>query len=254
MPSVGMSRPATSATAGMRRTTPLSGAAFTRPWPAAAASITSTLRSSPAKRQDAARHRRRRRCARACGAPATPTAPVGLDPGHAQHDGTPRDDRGEHAVIVRQAREPTRELRVEAGDEPRQPVRGQAIGLRHHDVEPDGGGPPAADQLDEPREERARPRPLAVAREARLVDLDDDGGPGPALPRRAVLVRVEDGQAQARSGSRLGSEQHDERDEQQDEAEGPAASAADRAHPRVLGPVALIRLVAGSGRRHVAHR
>ena len=50
MPSVGMSRPATSATAGMRRTTPPSRSTVTRPWPAAAASITSTLLSSPGKR------------------------------------------------------------------------------------------------------------------------------------------------------------------------------------------------------------
>ena len=65
-----------------------------------------------------------------------------LDPGHTQHDGPPTKDRREHAVVARQGSEPPRELRVEAGDEPRQPVRGQAIGLGHHDVEPDRGGPP----------------------------------------------------------------------------------------------------------------
>ena len=65
-----------------------------------------------------------------------------LDSGHAEHDGQSPDDRSEHAVIARQGGEPPRELQVDAGNEPRQPLRGQPIGLRHHDVEPDGGGPP----------------------------------------------------------------------------------------------------------------
>jgi hypothetical protein len=106
-------------------------------------------------------------------------------------------DRGaQHGVTRCQPPQTLAQIPVEPGHQRAQAVGRQPVGFRHDDVQPDRGRLAGGDRVEEPREDRARPWPLAVLFEAGVVDLDDHHGCRDLWPRREALVAVEDGATQ----------------------------------------------------------
>ena len=91
---------------------------------------------------------------------------------------------------------------------------------RWRQVEADHRGVGSGDARDQAGQERARPGPLAVTRERRVVDRHDDRGRRRPVARRERLIRVEGPASDPIDGRDVRGEddgdEHDERDRPQD--------------------------------------
>ena len=164
-----------------------------------------------------------------------------VEPDHAEDDGAVADGAREGGVLALEGAESRGEVVVDASEQ-----GGHAIRRRHDHVEADGGRVARGDEVDDARQARARPRPLAVPGEACLIDRDDDDGLGRAHPGRHGLVGVERDQAQGalewrrrREGDQGGAEHG--------ETEGSPAPPAEDARPRAIDPVRPLALPGGPG-------
>src|SRR5439155_22382625 len=78
-----------------------------------------------------------------------------------------------------------------------------AVDVYQQDVESDCGGSQLVETIDQPREQRPRPGPLAEALEAVVVDIDDTDRGRFVLPRLQAQEFVEDIQAKLHERPRL---------------------------------------------------
>ena len=160
-----------------------------------------------------------------------------LNPRDTEHHRAAAERGGESDVVARHGAQSLDKVAVEAGHEVGQPARRQPVRLGHQDVDADGRGPRRGDALHQLRQQRARPRPLPVAGQACVVDVDDDGGRRDALARHPILVGVETRQPQELRGPRVSDEQNGEQPDQHEEPERPATPPADQADPEPIRPV-----------------
>ena len=97
--------------------------------------------------------------------------------------------------MTRQPSQALRQLWIGGGDGKREPFRGKAVGLRKKYIHADCRRTGRANPVDEPRNQGARPRPLAESVQTRLVDGDYDRRRRAPFPRGQRLVAIEPGKA-----------------------------------------------------------
>ena len=153
----------------------------------------------------------------------------------AEHDPAPLDRVGQELVVVGHRLE-ARHQRVvgrdflDTLDDPR---RCCAVGIDQQDVESDRGGAQLVEAIDQPREQRPRPGPLAEALQAVVVDVDDADRGRLVLPRLQAQEFVEDIQAELHERPGLaepGEEGGEQNRQWQDVMEVPVEVSAKRLH------------------------
>ena len=243
---LGRSCPATEPISGTRRTIPsTSGVERHQPEPRGGLRERGQRAGQAGKfRQELARilaqdhHRRRPQLG------AIDRVEGGRDRGHAQHHLIAGHGLGHPRIVVRQAAQRRRKLRRDPFDLAGEDRRRIAVAFGEQDVAGDRSGAVVAQLVEQLREHRARPRPLADSGEARIVDVDDgDRQRLLGWARMEGLQLVEDLVAEGLDHRRVGEMQHHEQHHQQrsDDAGRQVDATGIAISNRAAGPCWLLR-------------